>query len=82
MATQNLKLARKLDPNCGCQLRITCMKGAGVCWTEIPYIQTSLYSLRHAKVRQKSELDIVVFEDLSGEVKFSSKLPYPNNLNR
>uniref|UniRef100_A0A8C5SRW5 IkappaB kinase n=1 Tax=Laticauda laticaudata TaxID=8630 RepID=A0A8C5SRW5_LATLA len=35
----------------------------------------------HAKVRQKSELDIVVFEDLSGEVKFSNKLPYPNNLN-
>ncbi|KAL8173998.1 UNVERIFIED_CONTAM: hypothetical protein K2H54_036370 [Gekko kuhli] len=35
----------------------------------------------HAKVRQKSELDIVVYEDLSGEVKFSSKLPQPNNLN-
>uniref|UniRef100_A0A670ITE8 IkappaB kinase n=1 Tax=Podarcis muralis TaxID=64176 RepID=A0A670ITE8_PODMU len=35
----------------------------------------------HAKVRQKSELDIVVYEDLSGEVKFSSKLPHPNNLN-
>ncbi|XP_061448378.1 inhibitor of nuclear factor kappa-B kinase subunit beta isoform X2 [Rhineura floridana] len=35
----------------------------------------------HAKVRKKSELDIVVYEDLSGEVKFSSKLPYPNNLN-
>ncbi|POI35802.1 hypothetical protein CIB84_000447 [Bambusicola thoracicus] len=35
----------------------------------------------HTKVRQKSELDIVVSEDLSGEVKFSSSLPYPNNLN-
>ncbi|XP_044293262.1 inhibitor of nuclear factor kappa-B kinase subunit beta isoform X1 [Varanus komodoensis] len=35
----------------------------------------------HTKVQQKSELDIVVYEDLSGEVKFSSKLPYPNNLN-
>ncbi|XP_025902753.1 inhibitor of nuclear factor kappa-B kinase subunit beta [Nothoprocta perdicaria] len=35
----------------------------------------------HTKVRQKSELDIVVSEDLSGEVKFSSTLPYPNNLN-
>ncbi|KAH0623097.1 hypothetical protein JD844_031048 [Phrynosoma platyrhinos] len=35
----------------------------------------------HAKVRQKSELDIVVYEDLNGEVKFSSKLPHPNNLN-
>ncbi|XP_071435430.1 inhibitor of nuclear factor kappa-B kinase subunit beta isoform X2 [Pithys albifrons albifrons] len=35
----------------------------------------------HTKVRQKSELDIVVSEDLSGEVKFSSSLPCPNNLN-
>ncbi|XP_062995602.1 inhibitor of nuclear factor kappa-B kinase subunit beta isoform X2 [Elgaria multicarinata webbii] len=35
----------------------------------------------HSKVRQKSELDIVVCESLSGEVKFSSKLPHPNNLN-
>ncbi|NXW71217.1 IKKB kinase, partial [Hirundo rustica] len=35
----------------------------------------------HTKVRQKSELDIVVSEDLFGEVKFSSSLPYPNNLN-
>uniref|UniRef100_A0A8V5GU14 Inhibitor of nuclear factor kappa-B kinase subunit beta n=1 Tax=Melopsittacus undulatus TaxID=13146 RepID=A0A8V5GU14_MELUD len=35
----------------------------------------------HTKVRQKSELDIVVYEDLSGEVKFSSSLPCPNNLN-
>ncbi|XP_060643289.2 inhibitor of nuclear factor kappa-B kinase subunit beta [Anolis sagrei] len=35
----------------------------------------------HTKVRQKSELDIVVYEDLNGEVKFSSKLPRPNNLN-
>uniref|UniRef100_F6RS10 Inhibitor of nuclear factor kappa-B kinase subunit beta n=2 Tax=Monodelphis domestica TaxID=13616 RepID=F6RS10_MONDO len=35
----------------------------------------------HSKVRQKSELDIVVSEDLSGGVKFSSCLPYPNNLN-
>uniref|UniRef100_A0A8C4URZ6 Inhibitor of nuclear factor kappa-B kinase subunit beta n=1 Tax=Falco tinnunculus TaxID=100819 RepID=A0A8C4URZ6_FALTI len=35
----------------------------------------------HTKVQQKSELDIVVSEDLSGEVKFSSSLPCPNNLN-
>ncbi|XP_072491161.1 inhibitor of nuclear factor kappa-B kinase subunit beta isoform X2 [Notamacropus eugenii] len=35
----------------------------------------------HSKVRQKSELDIVVSEDLTGTVKFSSSLPYPNNLN-
>ncbi|KAL7981334.1 hypothetical protein Chor_002230 [Crotalus horridus] len=44
-------------------------------------VRIDFVSCRHAKVRQKSELDIVVFEDLSGEVKFSSKLPYPNNLN-
>uniref|UniRef100_A0A8D1IHQ2 Inhibitor of nuclear factor kappa-B kinase subunit beta n=1 Tax=Sus scrofa TaxID=9823 RepID=A0A8D1IHQ2_PIG len=35
----------------------------------------------HSKVRQKSEMDIVVSEDLNGTVKFSSSLPYPNNLN-
>ncbi|XP_004633123.1 inhibitor of nuclear factor kappa-B kinase subunit beta isoform X2 [Octodon degus] len=35
----------------------------------------------HSKVRQKSEADIVVSEDLNGTVKFSSSLPYPNNLN-
>ncbi|XP_023375860.1 inhibitor of nuclear factor kappa-B kinase subunit beta [Pteropus vampyrus] len=35
----------------------------------------------HSKVRHKSEMDIVVFEDLNGAVKFSSSLPYPNNLN-
>lgn len=36
----------------------------------------------HSKVRQKSEVDIVVSEDLNGTVKFSSSLPFPNNLNR
>uniref|UniRef100_A0A8C6N0I8 Inhibitor of nuclear factor kappa-B kinase subunit beta n=1 Tax=Mus spicilegus TaxID=10103 RepID=A0A8C6N0I8_MUSSI len=35
----------------------------------------------HSKVRQKSEVDIVVSEDLNGAVKFSSSLPFPNNLN-
>ncbi|ERE92482.1 inhibitor of nuclear factor kappa-B kinase subunit beta-like protein [Cricetulus griseus] len=35
----------------------------------------------HSKVRQKSEVDIVVSEDLNGTVKFSSSLPFPNNLN-
>ncbi|XP_032269221.1 inhibitor of nuclear factor kappa-B kinase subunit beta isoform X4 [Phoca vitulina] len=35
----------------------------------------------HSRVRQKSEMDIVVSEDLNGAVKFSSSLPYPNNLN-
>ncbi|XP_069473761.1 inhibitor of nuclear factor kappa-B kinase subunit beta [Ambystoma mexicanum] len=36
----------------------------------------------YAKVKQKGELNIVVYEDLLGEVKFSSHLPTPNNLNR
>uniref|UniRef100_A0A672U0A2 IkappaB kinase n=1 Tax=Strigops habroptila TaxID=2489341 RepID=A0A672U0A2_STRHB len=40
-----------------------------------------LLTLVFHSVRQKSELDIVVYEDLSGEVKFSSSLPCPNNLN-
>ncbi|MGH0179914.1 UNVERIFIED_CONTAM: hypothetical protein FKN15_002818 [Acipenser sinensis] len=37
---------------------------------------------KHTKLKQKQEDDIVVYEDLSGEVKFSKHLPYPNNLNR
>ncbi|KAG8141229.1 hypothetical protein E2320_006871 [Naja naja] len=47
----------------------------------VDYWSFGTLAFEHAKVRQKGELDIVVFEDLSGEVKFSNKLPYPNNLN-
>nr|DBA30154.1 TPA: hypothetical protein GDO54_006170 [Pyxicephalus adspersus]DBA30155.1 TPA: hypothetical protein GDO54_006170 [Pyxicephalus adspersus] len=35
----------------------------------------------HAKVREKSNEHIVVYEDLSGSVRFSSVLPTPNHLN-
>lgn len=35
----------------------------------------------HAKVREKSNEHVVVYEDLLGAVKFSSVLPTPNNLN-
>ncbi|KAK6468529.1 inhibitor of nuclear factor kappa-B kinase subunit beta [Huso huso] len=42
-------------------------------WQPVPW---------HTKLKQKQEDDIVVYEDLSGEVKFSKHLPYPNNLNR
>ncbi|XP_030057928.1 inhibitor of nuclear factor kappa-B kinase subunit beta isoform X1 [Microcaecilia unicolor] len=35
----------------------------------------------HSKVKLKSEDDLVVYEDLAGEVKFYNSLPYPNNLN-
>lgn len=37
---------------------------------------------RHNKLRLKQDDDIVVYEDLSGEVRFSKHLPQPNNLNR
>ena len=43
--------------------------------------QSSLF-LRHNKLRLKQDHDIVVYEDLSGEVRFSKHLPPPNNLNR
>uniref|UniRef100_W5NF13 IkappaB kinase n=1 Tax=Lepisosteus oculatus TaxID=7918 RepID=W5NF13_LEPOC len=42
-------------------------------WQPVPW---------HTKLKQKHEDDIVVYEDLSGEVKFSKHLPQPNNLNR
>ncbi|XP_064421554.1 inhibitor of nuclear factor kappa-B kinase subunit beta [Latimeria chalumnae] len=36
----------------------------------------------HAKVKEKNESHIVVYEDIKGDVRFSSHLPSPNNLNR
>ncbi|XP_037535969.1 inhibitor of nuclear factor kappa-B kinase subunit beta [Nematolebias whitei] len=41
-------------------------------WQPVPW---------HNKVRLKQDNDIVVYEDLSGEVRFSKHLPQPNNLN-
>lgn len=41
-------------------------------WQPVPW---------HNKLRLKQEDDIVVYEDLSGEVRFSKHLPQPNNLN-
>lgn len=38
--------------------------------------------LRASKVRNKGPKDIMAVEDLNGEVKFSTHLPYPNNLSR
>ncbi|XP_039624220.1 inhibitor of nuclear factor kappa-B kinase subunit beta [Polypterus senegalus] len=42
-------------------------------WQPVPW---------HTKLKQKEEDDIVVSEDLTGEVRFSKHLPYPHNLNR
>ncbi|XP_045891476.1 inhibitor of nuclear factor kappa-B kinase subunit beta isoform X1 [Micropterus dolomieu] len=41
-------------------------------WQPVPW---------HHKLRLKQDDDIVVYEDLSGEVRFSKHLPQPNNLN-
>uniref|UniRef100_A0A4W6BXG7 IkappaB kinase n=1 Tax=Lates calcarifer TaxID=8187 RepID=A0A4W6BXG7_LATCA len=41
-------------------------------WQPVPW---------HNKLRLKQDDDIVVYEDLSGEVRFSKHLPQPNNLN-
>lgn len=38
--------------------------------------------LRASKVRNKGPKDIMAVEELNGEVKFSTHLPYPNNLSR
>ncbi|XP_041065347.1 inhibitor of nuclear factor kappa-B kinase subunit beta isoform X2 [Carcharodon carcharias] len=35
----------------------------------------------HSKVKHKGDWDIMVFEDMNMEVKFSNRLPEPNNLN-
>nr|XP_043881096.1 inhibitor of nuclear factor kappa-B kinase subunit beta isoform X1 [Solea senegalensis] len=41
-------------------------------WQPVPW---------HNKVRLKQDDDIVVYEDLTGEIRFSKHLPQPNNLN-
>ncbi|KAM4616407.1 inhibitor of nuclear factor kappa-B kinase subunit beta [Polymixia lowei] len=41
-------------------------------WQPVPW---------HNKLRLKQDDDIVVYEDLTGEVRFSKHLPQPNNLN-
>ncbi|XP_061585494.1 inhibitor of nuclear factor kappa-B kinase subunit beta [Cololabis saira] len=41
-------------------------------WQPVPW---------HNKVRLKKDDDIVVYEDLSGELRFSKNVPQPNNLN-
>ncbi|XP_037633705.1 inhibitor of nuclear factor kappa-B kinase subunit beta [Sebastes umbrosus] len=41
-------------------------------WQPVPW---------HNKLRLKQDNDIVVYEDLSGEVRYSKHLPQPNNLN-
>ncbi|KAM6930488.1 inhibitor of nuclear factor kappa-B kinase subunit beta [Xenentodon cancila] len=41
-------------------------------WQPVPW---------HNKVRLKKDDDIVVYEDLSGEVRFSKNVPQPNDLN-
>ncbi|KAI4898757.1 hypothetical protein NFI96_014142 [Prochilodus magdalenae] len=42
-------------------------------WQPVPW---------HNKLKQKHEDDIVVYEDLTGEVHFSKHLPQPHNLNK
>ncbi|XP_076126461.1 inhibitor of nuclear factor kappa-B kinase subunit beta isoform X2 [Alosa pseudoharengus] len=42
-------------------------------WQPVPW---------HSKLQKKQEDDIVVFEDLQGDVHFSKHLPQPNNVNK
>lgn len=37
---------------------------------------------RTSKVKSKGPKDIMAVEDMNGEVRFSTHLPYPNNLSR
>lgn len=37
---------------------------------------------RTSKVRNKGPNDIMAVEDMNGEVRFSTHLPYPNNMSR
>uniref|UniRef100_A0A8C5ETY4 IkappaB kinase n=1 Tax=Gouania willdenowi TaxID=441366 RepID=A0A8C5ETY4_GOUWI len=46
-----------------------------------PFLPTWQPVLWHNKVKLKQERDIVVYESLSGEVRYSKHLPQPNDLN-
>eukprot|EP00064_Thunnus_orientalis_P013736 superscaffoldBa00002286_g13776 len=46
-----------------------------------PFLPTWQPVLWHNKLRLKQDDDIVVYEDLAGEVRYSKHLPQPNNLN-
>ncbi|KAM9810554.1 inhibitor of nuclear factor kappa-B kinase subunit beta [Neosynchiropus ocellatus] len=46
-----------------------------------PFLPTWPPVLWHNKLRCKQDNDIVVYEDLSGVVRFSEHIPQPNNLN-
>ncbi|KAI3372683.1 hypothetical protein L3Q82_023148, partial [Scortum barcoo] len=52
-------------------------------WQPVPwyYHLSKQVGYLHNKLRLKQDDDIVVYEDLSGEVRFSKHLPQPNNLN-
>lgn len=45
-------------------------------------LNSHLSLLRHSKLLKKQVDDIVVYEDLTGEVRFSKHLPNPHNLNK
>lgn len=45
-------------------------------WLHISYL------FRTSKVKNKGPKDIMAVEDMNGEVRFSTHLPYPNNLSR
>lgn len=50
-------------------------------WKNLILILSDLV-FRASKVRNKGPKDIMAVEELNGEVKFSTHLPYPNNLSR
>ncbi|KAA0714458.1 Inhibitor of nuclear factor kappa-B kinase subunit beta [Triplophysa tibetana] len=47
-----------------------------------PFLPTWQPVQWHSKVSKKHEKDIVVYEDLTGEVRYSENLPHPHNLNK
>lgn len=54
-------------------------------WNQRNFHHQILYHLsvhRASKVRNKGPKDIMAVEEPNGEVRFSTHLPYPNNLSR
>uniref|UniRef100_A0A6Q2Z688 Inhibitor of nuclear factor kappa-B kinase subunit alpha n=1 Tax=Esox lucius TaxID=8010 RepID=A0A6Q2Z688_ESOLU len=52
----------------------------GLQWSML--LMVSLHRVLVSCVRNKGPKDIMALEDMNGEVRFSTRLPYPNNLSR
>uniref|UniRef100_A0A3P8ZT61 Inhibitor of nuclear factor kappa-B kinase subunit alpha n=1 Tax=Esox lucius TaxID=8010 RepID=A0A3P8ZT61_ESOLU len=62
-------------------LLMVCVLGSRTFRHHVSFVVV-VFVFRTSKVRNKGPKDIMALEDMNGEVRFSTRLPYPNNLSR